>query len=541
MQYAKNEFSSAEKYLKKSTTFAPQNLSENHSYNYLIYLRHKLPQKTKTRNNQKLECFMLFNSLHFLLFFIIVTSLYFALPHNRRWLLLLISSCYFYMAFVPIYIIILGGTIVIDYFAGIFIEKSKGKRRKLFLVASLVANIGVLAVFKYYNFINENLSFLLHGFGVSNPIPYLSILLPVGLSFHTFQAMSYTIEVYRGHQKAERHFGIYSLYVMFYPQLVAGPIERPQNMLHQFREKYDFDYDRVMSGLRLMAWGLFKKVVIADRLAIAVDTVFNNPEQHNSLSLIIATVFFTFQIFCDFSGYSDMALGAARIMGFKLMTNFDKPYQSKSVHEFWKRWHISLSTWFKDYLYITLGGNRVTVPRWYLNLFIVFLVSGLWHGANWTFVIWGALHGFYLVFGLITQKYRDRFNQVLRIDKAPIISTISTFVLVAFAWIFFRANSIDSAFYIVKHMFTGIPDVVHQLVNNQPVLESIGLKKNDFALSILLIIFLETVHYVQSKKSLSDIFVQKPAYVRWAVYYGVILAIIFLGVFENRQFIYFQF
>lgn len=541
MQYAKNEFSSAEKYLKKSTTFAPQNLSENHSYNYLIYLRHKLPQKTKTRNNQKLECFMLFNSLHFLLFFIIVTSLYFALPHNRRWLLLLISSCYFYMAFVPIYIIILGGTIVIDYFAGIFIEKSKGKRRKLFLVASLVANIGVLAVFKYYNFINENLSFLLHGFGASNPIPYLSILLPVGLSFHTFQAMSYTIEVYRGHQKAERHFGIYSLYVMFYPQLVAGPIERPQNMLHQFREKYDFDYDRVMSGLRLMAWGLFKKVVIADRLAIAVDTVFNNPEQHNSLSLIIATVFFTFQIFCDFSGYSDMALGAARIMGFKLMTNFDKPYQSKSVHEFWKRWHISLSTWFKDYLYITLGGNRVTVPRWYLNLFIVFLVSGLWHGANWTFVIWGALHGFYLVFGLITQKYRDRFNQLLRIDKVPIISTISTFVLVAFAWIFFRANSVDSAFYIVKHIFTGIPDVVHQLINNQPVLESMGLKKNDFALSILLIIFLETVHYVQSKKSLSDIFVQKPAYVRWAVYYGVILAIIFLGVFENRQFIYFQF
>lgn len=484
---------------------------------------------------------MLFNSLHFLLFFIIVTSLYFALPHNRRWLLLLISSCYFYMAFVPIYIIILGGTIVIDYFAGIFIEKSEGKRRKLFLVASLVANIGVLAVFKYYNFINENLSFLLHGFGASNPIPYLSILLPVGLSFHTFQAMSYTIEVYRGHQKAERHFGIYSLYVMFYPQLVAGPIERPQNMLHQFREKYDFDYDRVMSGLRLMAWGLFKKVVIADRLAIAVDTVFNNPEQHNSLSLIIATVFFTFQIFCDFSGYSDMALGAARIMGFKLMTNFDKPYQSKSVHEFWKRWHISLSTWFKDYLYITLGGNRVTVPRWYLNLFIVFLVSGLWHGANWTFVIWGALHGFYLVFGLITQKYRDRFNQLLRINRVPIISTISTFVLVAFAWIFFRANSVDSAFYIVKHMFTGIPDVVHQLVNNQPVLESMGLKKNDFALSILLIIFLETVHYVQSKKSLSDIFVQKPAYVRWAVYYGVILAIIFLGVFENRQFIYFQF
>ena len=330
---------------------------------------------------------MLFNSFHFLVFFIVVTSLYFALPYKNRWFLLLISSCYFYMAFVPIYILILGFTIVIDYFAGIYIENATGKKKKFYLIFSLIANIGVLAIFKYYNFINANLSFLLHGFALTNPLPYLSILLPIGLSFHTFQAMSYTIEVYRGNQKAERHFGIYSLYVMFYPQLVAGPIERPQNLLHQFRERYDFNYERVTSGLRLMAWGLFKKVVIADRLAIVVDTVYNNPEQHNSLTLIIATIFFAFQIFCDFSGYSDMAIGAARVMGFKLMTNFDKPYQSKSIHEFWKRWHISLSTWFRDYFYISLGGNRVSIPRWYLNLFLVFLVSGLWHGANWTFVI----------------------------------------------------------------------------------------------------------------------------------------------------------
>ncbi len=484
---------------------------------------------------------MLFNSLHFLIFFIIVTSLYFAIPYNKRWLLLLISSCYFYMAFVPIYILILGFTIVIDYFAGIYIENAEGKRRKLFLIFSLIANIGVLAVFKYYNFLNHNFSFLMHGFGLNNPIPYLSILLPIGLSFHTFQAMSYTIEVYRGRQKAERHFGIYSLYVMFYPQLVAGPIERPQNLLHQFREKYDFDYDRVTSGLRLMVWGLFKKVVIADRLAIVVDTVYNNPQQHNSLSLIIATVFFTFQIFCDFSGYSDMAIGAARIMGFKLMTNFDKPYQSKSIHEFWKRWHISLSTWFKDYLYITLGGNRVTIPRWYLNLFIVFLVSGLWHGANWTFVIWGALHGFYLVFALITKDFRGRFNKLFHFDKVPILSVFSTFILVAFAWIFFRANGVHSAFYIIKHIFTGIPDILSKLLNHQSVFENIGLGKKDLILSVLLILFLESVHYIQIKRSLSEIFMQTPTYVRWAVYYCVILALVFLGVFENRQFIYFQF
>jgi len=484
---------------------------------------------------------MLFNSLPFLFFFIIVTTLYFALPYKRRWLLLLISSCYFYMAFVPIYILIIGFTIVIDYFAGICIENAEGSKRKLFLIASLIANIGVLAIFKYYNFFNQILEFLLNGMGLSNPIPYLSILLPIGLSFHTFQAMSYTIEVYRGHQKAERHFGIYSLYIMFYPQLVAGPIERPQNLLHQFREKHDFEYNRVTSGLKLMAWGLFKKVVIADRLAKAVDLVYNNPQEHNSLSLIIATIFFTYQIFCDFSGYSDMAIGAARIMGFKLMTNFDNPYQSKSVHEFWKRWHISLSTWFRDYLYISLGGNRVKIPRWYLNLFIVFLVSGLWHGANWTFVIWGALHGFYLVFSLITKKFRGKINRLLHFDKVPFLSVMTTFILVAFAWIFFRANNVQSAFYIVEHMFTGIPDVTNNLLNHQSVLDYMGLEKRSFILSLFLIVFLETVHFIQSKRSISEILARKNIYMRWAVYYVAILSILFLGVFENRQFIYFQF
>jgi alginate O-acetyltransferase complex protein AlgI len=484
---------------------------------------------------------MLFNSVNFLIFFIVVTSIYFLIPYNKRWFLLLISSCYFYMAFVPVYILILGFTIVIDYFAGIFIESSTGKKRKIFLICSLIANIGVLAIFKYFNFLNHNLSFLLQGFGLTNPVPFLSILLPIGLSFHTFQAMSYTIEVYRGNQKAERHFGIYSLYVMFYPQLVAGPIERPQNLLHQFREKFDFDYDRVTSGLRLMIWGLFKKVVIADRLAIVADTVYNNPQNHNSLGLIIGTLFFSFQIFCDFSGYSDMAIGAARIMGFKLMTNFDKPYHSKSIHEFWKRWHISLSSWFKDYLYISLGGNRVTIPRWYLNLFIVFLISGLWHGANWTFVIWGALHGSYLVFALMTKNVRGKINATFFIDRIPFISVLTTFILTAFAWIFFRASSVNSAFYIIQHIFSGLPDLAGRILNHQSVWENLGLGKKDLILSVLLIIFLEIVHYVQSKKSITLMIKQKPTYVRWAVYYGIVLAIIFFGVFENRQFIYFQF
>ncbi len=484
---------------------------------------------------------MLFNSFHFLIFFIIVTSLYFALPHSKRWQLLLISSCYFYMAFVPVYILILGATIVIDYFAGIYIEKAKGKRRKQFLIISLIANIGVLAVFKYYNFFNDNLSYLLEGIGASNPVPYLSMLLPIGLSFHTFQAMSYTFEVYRGNQKAERHFGIYSLYVMFYPQLVAGPIERPQNLLHQFREKFDFDYERVTSGLRLMAWGLFKKVVIADRLAIVVDTVYDQPQGYNSLSLIIATVFFTFQIFCDFSGYSDMAIGAARIMGFRLMKNFDRPYHSSNIQEFWKRWHISLSTWFKDYLYISLGGNRVTIPRWYLNLFIVFLVSGLWHGASWTFVIWGALHGLYLVIGLATKDLREKINRNLYLDKITFLETIITFSLVAYAWIFFRATSVDSAFYISKHIFTGIPTLIGDIQDQKTIVQNLGISIKDLYISGLLIVLLETVHLVQRKVNLPEEFARKPVYVRWAVYYSVIATIFLLGVFEDRQFIYFQF
>lgn len=445
------------------------------------------------------------------------------------------------MAFVPIYILILGFTIVIDYFAGIYIENAIGRKRKIFLVISLIANLGVLVIFKYYNFLNENFTFLFNGFGLDNPMPYLSILLPVGLSFHTFQAMSYTIEVYRGHQKAERHFGIYSLYVMFYPQLVAGPIERPQNLLHQFREKIDFDYDRVTSGLRLMIWGLFKKVVIADRLAVAVDTVYNQPEDYNSLSLIMATVFFTFQIFCDFSGYSDMAIGASRVMGFKLMTNFNNPYQSKSIHEFWQRWHISLSTWFKDYLYIPLGGNRVAVPRWYLNLFIVFLISGLWHGANWTYVIWGALHGFYLVFGFVTQGFRNKVNSLFNLNKFPVISILSTFVLVSFAWIFFRANNVSSAIYIAKHIFCDFPELLNNMYLGLPVFQDIGLGMKGTLLAFSLIIFLEIVHLIQSKKSISDLFLKQSIYLRWLVYFILFLVILFLGVFEDRQFIYFQF
>ena len=351
---------------------------------------------------------MLFNSLGFLIFFPCVTLLYFLLPHKFRWLHLLIASCIFYMAFIPVYIFILFFTIIIDYIAGIMIENSIGKNRKLFLTLSIVANVGVLAFFKYYNFFITNVNALFHSLNIApGNIPLLSIILPIGLSFHTFQAMSYTIEVYRGNQKAERHFGIYSLYVMFYPQLVAGPIERPQNLLHQFKEEHKFDANNLLDGLRLMLWGFFKKVVIADRVAQYTNTVFNHPYEYHYLNLIIAVLFFSIQIYCDFSGYSDIAIGAAKTMGFDLMINFNRPYFSKNIQEFWRKWHISLSTWFRDYLYILLGGNRKGIKRLYFNVAVVFLLSGFWHGANWTYLVWGGLHTIFIFAYMVIEKHYD--------------------------------------------------------------------------------------------------------------------------------------
>ena len=477
---------------------------------------------------------MIFNSIQFIFFFLFVTVLYFVLPHRFRWFLLLAASCYFYMAFVPIYILILGFTIIVDYTAGILIEKEKGAKRRLYLIMSLIANIGILAVFKYYNFLNENLSYLLKAFSTSNPIPFLKILLPIGLSFHTFQAMSYTIEVYRGNQKAERHFGIYALYVMFYPQLVAGPIERPQNILPQLHEVKKFDYDNISFGLRLMLWGFFKKIVIADRLSIYVDTVYNNAGHHTGLTILVATVFFAFQIYCDFSGYSDIAIGAARIMGFKLMTNFRRPYFAKSIAEFWSRWHISLSSWFSDYLYIPLGGSRVSVPRWYFNLLFVFLVSGLWHGANWTFIIWGGLNGIYLVLANVRKRMKwinaaapakqnwfKPFNHFLEL--------LSTFVLISFSWIFFRANTIADAFLIIKKIFTF----------NGPVFAEEQLMIVYPLIGIAILLAVELMD--EFKGTTMAFFSHKNIVVRYASYVLITVLILLIGVFDGGQFIYFQF
>jgi alginate O-acetyltransferase complex protein AlgI len=463
---------------------------------------------------------MLFNSLQFVFFYVVVTILYFSLRHRGRIWLLLLASSYFYLVFEPIYILILLVTIVVDYFAGIWISKSEGKKRKLLLVLSLITNIGFLGFFKYWNFINKNISMALALVGIENPLHDYPFDLPIGLSFHTFQAMSYTIEVYRRKQKTEKDFIIYSLYVMFYPQLVAGPIERPQNLLHQFHTHFKYSFANLKAGLMLMAWGIFKKVVIADRLSILVDYCYDNPSEYTGLTLLIATLFFTIQIYCDFSGYSDIAIGAARTMGFDLMLNFDSPYLSKSISEFWRRWHISLSTWFKDYLYIPLGGNRVGQWRLYANYMLVFTVSGLWHGAAWTYIIWGALHGLYLVLAIMRERYLP-----FKIPKLPLLSMLFTFVLVMITWVFFRAKGLFNAKIILSKIFSfdffsgfEMPFSTNEFI---------------FCWFLMLVLFVKDIYFRKISTEHTSAFYFK--------FVGLLLVCYFFGVFGSNQFIYFQF
>ncbi len=492
---------------------------------------------------------MLFNSFSFLIFFPLVTIIYFLLPHKYRWFHLLVASCVFYMFFIPIYILILFITILIDYFAGIYIENTTGVKKKMYLIFSIISTCLVLFVFKYFNFFNTNFKELATVLHLHYPIPLLNIILPIGLSFHTFQSLSYVIEVYRGNQKTEKNFGIYALYVMFYPQLVAGPIERPQNLLHQFYEKHSFDIKRIIDGLKLMLWGLFKKVVIADRLSVVVNQIYNDPHQYNGIHFIVATIFFAFQIYCDFSGYSDIAIGSAKVMGFKLMTNFRKPYFSKSISEFWKRWHISLSTWFRDYLYISLGGNRVVKWRLYFNLVVTFLVSGLWHGANWTYVIWGGLNGMFIVFETYANTVNVRIPNIFRrkvfFNLSKFGRMLFTFSLISIAWIFFRANNLKDSMYILTHLFSGIKYFMSNLNDEgyiSGVLNSFGVIRFEFFLSFGLIVLLLIIESFDFELSFFEKINDFPIYIRWMVYYLIIGGLLFFGTFNTpQQFIYFQF
>lgn len=476
---------------------------------------------------------MNFISFAFLFFFITVSVLYYALPHKYRWPLLLLASCYFYMSFIPVYILVLGGTILIDYLTAIQIERSQGTGKRLFLNISIISTCLILFVFKYFNFFNENIAGLARAIHWNYSIAALKIILPIGLSFHTFQSLSYVFEVYRGNQKAERHFGIYALYVMFYPQLVAGPIERPQQLLPQLKAQHKFSYEQVRSGLFLMLLGVFKKVVIADRLAQYVALIYERPGYYHGWPVALAVVFFSIQIYCDFSGYSDIAIGSARVLGIELMSNFSSPYRSGSVTDFWRRWHISLSTWFRDYVYFPLGGSRVPVYRWYFNLMVVFLISGLWHGANWTFIAWGAAHGVAVVYESATRAKRKKLSALLPPAVRKILATLITFSFVSFLWIFFRAPSINDAIAIITSLFQ--PSSLKSTL--LPGYSFLG-----FALMILYVVFiLLSEHRPQNAKILYDGLLQSSKTRRWSVYTIMILSIIILGNFEKMDFIYFQF
>ena len=473
---------------------------------------------------------MLFNSVGFFIFFLAVGSLYFLISHRFRWILLLAGSYYFYMCWKAEYAILISISTVTAYFCALYSGRTRSQRKKKFLlIVSLSVNLGLLFGFKYFNFFSDSVRAMFARFAISVDMPILRVLLPVGISFYTFQTLSYSIDVYRGKVGVEKHLGIFALYVSFFPQLVAGPIERASNLLWQFRKEHEFDFARLSLGVQLIFWGLFKKVVIADRLGFYVDSVYNNAQHHTGLSFIVATYFFAFQIYCDFSGYSDIAIGSAKVLGFDLMKNFNRPYFATTVADFWHRWHISLSTWLRDYLYIPLGGNRTGRSRMYVNLMITMFLGGIWHGANYTFLIWGVLHGLLLLISRMTLDFRDRMWRRLGLRSWIVgpVRIFLTFQLVCFCWIFFRANTLSDAFYIVGHLFSGWPRIfIEQLsmVHGLP--------------AILILIF---VQILQRKGELGPRVLKAPLVIRWCLYFVVLFGIVLFGVGDGADFIYFQF
>jgi len=488
---------------------------------------------------------MLFNSIEFLFFFAIIGAVYFVVPPRFQWMLLLLGSYVFYVSWEPSYAVLLVLLTAANYYLARRLGKAAAMGgRKVTLALTIIVNAGLLFALKYAGFFAESLRAAFHYHGPAASHPLLSVALPVGISFYTFKIMNYTIDVYRGKIEPEKRFGLFALYVAFFPQLIAGPIDRSTKLLPQFHEMHTFDYRRVTDGLKLMLWGFFQKMVVADNLAVLVDPVFNKPGRYDTSVLALAAVLFTFQIYCDFSGYSDIAIGIARVFGYTSMNNFERPYFSRSIQEFWRRWHISLSTWFRDYLYIPLGGSRVSIPRWYINLMIVFLVSGLWHGANWTFVAWGAIHGCFYLCSVLTHDLRGKVTGALGLRRSPRlhqgIQIVITFCLVAFAWIFFKANTISDAFHIVSRLFTGWGSPTAG-TGAGALIPFISSHFYEFCVGIASVVVMESVHALQTEGSVREMLRSRPVLLRWAVYYGLVAAVLLLGSFGSRQFIYFQF
>ena len=483
---------------------------------------------------------MLFNSFSFLVFFAVVAVVYYAVPHRFRWPLLLAASLYFYAAFRPSYLILLAGITLLAYAGGRAIGGAADPRRRtVVLVRSGAAVLGALVVFKYFDFLAGGLDALLVHLRLARAAPMfprLDIVVAVGLSFYTFSCLSYLADVYAERLPPERHLGHFALYVSFFPKLLAGPIERAQPFLSQLRRPVAFSAAGVTQGLQLMLWGLFKKVVIADRLAAFVDTAYGLPAFAAPADLVLATYFFAFQLYCDFSGYSDMAIGAAKVLGIDLMENFRRPLFSTSVPEFWsRRWHLSLAAWFRDYMYIPLGGSRCSRLRQYVNVLAVFLASGLWHGANWTFVVWGGLNGMYQVVSLMTRGVRERLAGVVRLPAAvaPLLRGLVTFHLILVTWVFFRAASLSDATTILARTAASLGSL--------PRLLLVRIMSAEILTALALIGVLLAVEALDERRSVWVRLADRPLYVRWAVYYAVFVCLILLGTWNLQQFVYMQF
>ncbi len=491
---------------------------------------------------------MSFCSFHFIFFFFLVFVLYYKLPSKYQWVLLLISSYYFYMCWKPEFIILILISTCIDYFSGLSIERTDSKKiKRMWLLLSICSNLSILFFFKYFNFFGDNINAVLRTFSIPFSVPALNIILPVGISFYTFQTMSYTIEVYRGNIKAERHFGYFALFVTYFPQLVAGPIERPQDLIPQLKATHQFSYDNAVYGTKLMAWGFFKKLVVADTAALFVDKVYNNlGNNYNGWSMIIATFLFAMQVYCDFGGYSDIARGCAHVMGVNLMVNFKSPYFfSRSIKDYWSRNHVSLSKWFTSYVYIPLGGSKKGLLRKYLNNMVTFLLSGLWHGADWTFVIWGGLQSVYLNIGDFLRKKLKR-EHIINLKNARIQTFMSiavTCCLSCFSLIFFRANNMSDAVLVIKTIIRdifGFGGYINDIIQNHTMEFDVGKTATVFMGLSLLILFVfdwfnEKYDAIEKTAGLSKV-------VQWTGYVGFIVYLILaIPNSAGSAFIYFQF
>lgn len=500
---------------------------------------------------------MTFNSFQFLIFFPVVVAIYFALPFRVRQIFLLLAGYYFYMCFKPEYVIILAASTAIDYFLGLRIDacpSHTGKKRLLIL--GLIHNIGLLTALKYLDFFSQSIAALLKPFNIFSSLKGFELLVPVGISYYTFKKISYLIDVYRETRKAEKQLSIFALYVSFFPEIMAGPIDRAGALIPQFRRETGFDYQRVTDGLKLMAWGFFKKLVIADRLAAFVNKVYGNPTHYEGLSLVAATIYFSIQVYCDFSGYTDIARGIGKILGFDLAENFNRPYFSRSIGEFWKRWHISLSNWLMDYLFLPIAYSisrhlkrpvllKIKAETWayMVGILSTMLLCGLWHGASWTFVLWGGCHGLFLAVSFATKKTRKKIRKSLGLKKNSFIrngfQVMFIFSIVTFAWIFFRAGTMSDAVYIITHLFSGWSKVLslHGFVGAL----HFGLLKKELAVALISVCFMLLVQILRKDHTLEHVIAKQNPVIRWSFYLVLIFWIFVFGDAGAENFIYFRF